>query len=91
MIVEERKELKTCEVNLDHAIALWEAPSSPQWFVSVVVFLPSVVIYASVQLHVPNDQNVLCYMYDRPLPARESQRFCRAWTTASSDVTSPKF
>lgn len=41
VIIQEIREAKKCYVSIDHAISLWDDPSSLQSFVSIVLFLPS--------------------------------------------------
>lgn len=91
VITQESREAKKWEVSIDHDTSLWEDHSSSQSFVSIVLFLPSGVQASSVQLHVTAEQNALIYTNDRPLPARDRQRLCSAWTNASADGTPPKF
>lgn len=78
--------VRPCTVSLDSAISYWEDPGSPQFFVSVVLFLPSGVPSASLKASVPPSKNRLNYSYERPLPARDAERLCRRWTT-NADIT----
>lgn len=78
-------------MNIDHAISVSEDPFSVQSFVTVVLFLPSGVHPSSVRVSVSEAQDVLCYGYDRPKPASDSERLCRAWTTPKPDGAPAKF
>lgn len=75
--------IDTCNVSLDFAASYWDDPKSPHAFVSVIMFLPFAVFSDSVNLNVKLNRSVLRYYYDRPLPARDSNRLCRRWLTTS--------
>lgn len=48
------RNVQLCSVNLDHAVSYWDDPKSPQFFVSVVLFLPSKVDKDTVHVSVPS-------------------------------------
>lgn len=62
-IIQDDQDIKKCEVNINDAIFPLEDPSSPQSFVSIILFLASGLIASSIRLHLPTQQNALSYAY----------------------------
>ena len=78
------KIIQTCNVNLDHAVSFWNDPKSASNFISIVIFLPSGVPNTCLDVSVLPECNGIMYMYNRPLPARSSERLCRRWTSVKN-------